>query len=78
MSRLRKFLFSLSAVAILAVVSATAHADPITLVGVGSGSFSTASVDCVFDSATNTFMFTITYIAPDTTRFDLDHHRHWL
>jgi len=60
MSRLRKFFFSLSAVAILAVVSATAHADPITVVGVGSGNFSTASVDCVFDSATNTFTFTIT------------------
>lgn len=60
MSRLRKFLISLSAVSILAVVSATAHADPITVVGVGSGSFSTASVDCVFDAATNTFMFTIT------------------
>lgn len=60
MSRLRKFLISLSAVSILAVVSATAQADPITVVGVGSGSFSTATVDCVFDSATNTFTFTIT------------------
>lgn len=60
MSRLRKFFFSLSAVSILAVVSATAHADPITVVGVESGSFSTATVDCVFDPATNTFMFTIT------------------
>lgn len=60
MSRLRKLFFSLSAVGILAVVSATAHADPITVVGVGSGNFSTASVDCVFDSATNTFTFTIT------------------
>jgi len=59
MSRLRKFLISLSAVSILAVVSATAHADPITVVGVGSGNFSTASVDCVFDSATNTFTFTV-------------------
>lgn len=60
MSRLRKFLISLSAVSILAVISATAHADPITVVGVESGSFSTATVDCVFDSATNTFTFTIT------------------
>ena len=60
MSRLRKLLFSLSAVGILAVMSATAHADPITVVGVGSGNFSTASVDCVFNPATNTFMFTIT------------------
>jgi PEP-CTERM motif len=60
MSRLRKFLISLSAVSILAIVSATAHADPITVVGVGSGNFSTATVDCVFDPSTNTFMFTIT------------------
>jgi len=60
MSRLRKFLISLSAVSILAVVSATAHADPITIVGVGSGNFSTAMVDCVFNAATNTFTFTIT------------------
>lgn len=60
MSRLRKLFFSLSAVGVLAVVSATAHADPITVVGVGSGGFSTASVDCVFNPATNTFMFTIT------------------
>jgi PEP-CTERM motif len=60
MSRLRKFFISLSAVSILAIVSATAHADPITVVGVESGSFSTATVDCVFNPATNTFMFTIT------------------
>lgn len=60
MSRLRKFFFLLSAVSILAVVSATAHADPITVVGAGSGNFSTASVDCVFNPATNTFTFTIT------------------
>lgn len=60
MSRLRKFLISLSAVSVLAVVSATAHADPITVVGVGSGAFSTAMVDCVFNPATNTFTFTIT------------------
>lgn len=60
MSRLRKFFLSLSAVSMLAVVSATAHADPITVVGVESGSFSTATVDCVFNPATNTFTFTIT------------------
>lgn len=60
MSRLRKFLISFSAVSILAIVSATAHADPITVVGAGSGSFSTASVDCVFNPQTNTFTFTIT------------------
>ncbi|HKS11315.1 MAG TPA: PEP-CTERM sorting domain-containing protein [Pyrinomonadaceae bacterium] len=60
MSRLRKLFFSLSAVGILAVVSATAHADTITVVGVGSGNASTASVTCEFNAATNTFTFTIT------------------
>lgn len=60
MSRLRKFLISLSAVSILAVVSASAHADTITIVGVGSGNASTATVVCEFNAATNTFTFTIT------------------
>lgn len=60
MSRLRKLFFALSAVSILAVVSATAHADTITVAGVGSGSFSTATVVCEFNAQTNTFTFTIT------------------
>jgi len=50
----------LSAVGILAVVSATAHADTITVVGVDSGQFSTATVVCEFNAQTNTFTFTIT------------------
>src|SRR5436190_6593355 len=60
MSRFRRLLISLSAVSILAAVSATAYADPVTIVGVESGNFSTASVDCTFNAATNTFTFTIT------------------
>ncbi|HEX5887888.1 MAG TPA: PEP-CTERM sorting domain-containing protein [Pyrinomonadaceae bacterium] len=60
MSRLRKLFFSLTAVGILAVVSATAHADTITVAGVESGSFSTATVVCEFNAQTNTFTFTIT------------------
>jgi PEP-CTERM motif len=60
MSRLRKFLITLSAVSILAMVSATAHADTITIVGVDTGQFSTATVDCTFNAQTNTFTFTIT------------------
>ena len=60
MARLRKFLISLSAVSILAVVSATAHADTITISGVDSGSASTATVVCEFNAQTNTFTFTIT------------------
>jgi hypothetical protein len=60
MSRFRRFLITLSAVSILAVVSATAHADQITIVGVDTGQFSTALVDCTFNPATNTLTFTIT------------------
>lgn len=60
MSRFRKFFISLSAVAILAVVSATAHADTITVVGTNSGQLSTATVVCEFNAQTNTFTFTIT------------------
>jgi hypothetical protein len=60
MSRFRKFLVSLSAVAVLAIFSATAHADTITISGVDSGGFSTATVVCEFNAQTNTFTFTIT------------------
>jgi len=60
MSRFRKFLLSLSAVAVVTCLAAKAQADPITVGGVQSGNFSTATVDCVFNAATNTFTFTIT------------------
>lgn len=60
MSRLRRFLITLSAVSILAVVTATAHADTISIVGVDSGQASTATVVCEFNAQTNTFTFTIT------------------
>jgi len=60
MSRLRRLLITLSAVSILALVSVTAHADTITIVGVDTGQFSTATVVCEFNAQTNTFTFTIT------------------
>jgi hypothetical protein len=47
-------------VSILTVVTATAHADTISIVGVDTGQFSTATVVCEFNSQTNTFTFTIT------------------
>lgn len=67
MSLLRKLLISLSAVSILALVSATAHADTITIVGSQSGQFSTATMVCEFNSQTNTFTFTITNTSAITT-----------
>lgn len=60
MSRFRRFFIALSAVGVLALVTASAHADTITIAGVESGSFSTATVVCEFNAQTNTFTFTIT------------------
>ena len=57
MSRFGKLIFSIAAVLVFAGASMTARADTITVVGVDSGQFSTATVVCEFDSATNTFMF---------------------
>src|SRR5688572_18000510 len=60
MSRFRRLVITLSAVSILAFVSAPAHADTITIVGVDSKQASTATVVCEFNSQTNTLTFTIT------------------
>jgi hypothetical protein len=60
MSRFRKLIFTLGAVAVIACMSASAQADTINVVGVDSGQFSTATVVCEFNAQTNTFTFTIT------------------
>src|ERR1044072_3487800 len=60
MSRVRNFCLSLSAVGILVVMSATPHADTITIAGTNSGNAATATVVCDFNSQTNTLTFTIT------------------
>jgi hypothetical protein len=44
----------------MACINATAKADTITVIGVDSGNFSTATVVCEFNAQTNTFTFTIT------------------
>jgi len=59
MSRFGKLIFSLAALIVLAG-AATVRADTITVTGVDSGQFSTATVVCEFNSQTNTFTFTIT------------------
>ena len=58
MSRFGKLVLSLAA--LLVFTSATVRADTITIVGVDTGQFSTATVVCEFNSQTNTFTFTIT------------------
>ena len=67
MSRFRKLFLTFAAVAVIACVSAKAQADTITVTGVDSGQFSTATVVCEFNAQTNTFTFTITNTSAITT-----------
>src|SRR5687767_4935852 len=60
MSRFRKLFLTLGVVAVIACMSANAKADTISVIGVDSGQFSTATVVCEFNAQTNTFTFTIT------------------
>src|SRR5262245_63445717 len=60
MSRFGKLVFSLAALLLLASASTRVRSDTITVAGVGSGQFSTATVVCDFNSQTNTFTFIIT------------------
>ena len=61
----RSVVFSLFALILLS--AATVKADTINIVGVDSGQFSTAVVECTFNSQTNTFTFTITNTSAITT-----------
>ncbi len=60
MSRFGRFVFSIAGLLVIACAGATVRADTITVTGVDSGQFSTATVVCEFNSQTNTFTFTIT------------------
>ena len=60
MSRSGKLAFSLAALLVIAAASTKVQADTITVTGVDSGQFSTATVVCEFNSQTNTFTFTVT------------------
>lgn len=55
-----KLVFSLAVLLVIAGASTAVRADTITVAGVGSGQFSTATVVCDFNSLTNTLTFTIT------------------
>ena len=60
MSRFGRFVLSIAAVLVIAGASSNVRAETITISGVDSGQFSTATVVCEFNSQTNTFTFTIT------------------
>lgn len=66
MSRFRKVFISLSALCVLAFITATANADTINIVGTNNNTLSTATVTCEFNAQTNTFTFTITNTSPST------------
>ena len=51
---------ALTLASLILLSAATAKADTITIAGVDSGQFSTATVVCEFNAQTNTFTFTIT------------------
>ncbi len=55
---LKRLAFTL--VGLILLSAATVKADTITIAGVDSGQFSTATVVCEFNAQTNTFTFTIT------------------
>ncbi len=59
-SNLKKLALGLLLAAFVGLASMTAKADTISIVGVDSGQFSTATVVCEFNAQTNTFTFTIT------------------
>ena len=67
MSRFRKLLFSFAPLLLVVGLGTTARAETITVAGVDSGQFSTATVVCEFNSQTNTFTFTITNTSAITT-----------
>lgn len=58
---------ALSIFALILLSAVTVQADTINIVGVDSGAFSTATVVCEFNSATNTLTFTITNTSAITT-----------
>ena len=60
-------LITIAALLVIAAASSNVRADTIQIVGVDSGQFSTATVVCEFNSATNTFTFTITNTSAITT-----------
>lgn len=57
----------LSLFALILLSAATAKADTVSIVGVESGGFSTATMVCEFNAQTNTFTFTITNTSAITT-----------
>ncbi len=67
MSHIRGRFIAFSLFALFLLSAATAKADTVTIVGVDSGGFSTATVVCEFNSQTNTLTFTITNTSAITT-----------
>lgn len=63
----KALLTTVAAIAMLAL-SSVARADTINIVGSSTGSLATATVNCSFNAATNTFTFTVTNTSPYDAR----------
>ena len=63
----RKALLTTAAAVVMLALSSVARADTL-VVGNSTGSLSTATVNCTFNDATNTFTFTITNTSPFDAR----------
>jgi hypothetical protein len=64
----RKALLTTAAAIAMFALSSVARADTITVVGNSTGSLSTATVNCSFNSSTNTVTFTVTNTSPFDAR----------
>jgi opacity protein-like surface antigen len=65
---IRKALLTAASAVFMLALSSVARADTVNIVGNSTGSLSTATVNCTFDDATNTFTFTITNTSPFDAR----------
>lgn len=65
---LRRFVLSTAAAVFMLALGSVARADTVQIVGNSTGSLSTATVNCVFNSSTNTFTFTVTNTSPFDAR----------
>jgi hypothetical protein len=68
LNMIRKILLTTAAAVIMVALSSVARADTVAIIGNETGSLATATVNCTFNSTTNTFTFTIQNTSPFDAR----------
>ncbi|HYN84765.1 MAG TPA: hypothetical protein VER32_05910, partial [Pyrinomonadaceae bacterium] len=64
----RRIVLSAAAAVFMMALGSVARADTVQIIGNSTGGLATATVTCAFDSATNTFTFTVTNTSPFDAR----------